>query len=643
MRFSSSAHLIYKTSLLFLFIMGMLCGLYAQEVETEDDDFIHRTIDSTMALSPYYLPTSYTGFNTIFFAPLDYKEVDTTMDEIGLYDPLQKIDNLYQTLGTYGQAHKPLNFTYAPTQGFSLFTLPYPLYMKQQKDLQYYKLQTTYTKIAFNYGITTENEINVTHVQNVKSKVNYAVNLRGYLNEGDFTHQQNNNLSLDALLHYEIPSQIYGFSLSYIINYFNLQENGGLLNRHDFYNQIADNLSGYNMKLYNAGSKILTHDLQFQQYVNIKSKKKEKNGYWGTFTHTFQYKQQRSTYTDESPDSVYYQYFLTNVFSGDSINDTLKFYTISNSIQWSSFQPFKDYESDKYFLHFTGGVTYEYANFKKANYMKHALIPFAQLHVRLFSVMDIYGKIHYTVGGYCQNDLNANAKVAWAISRKHSHFLGAEMDFYFRSPDYIYSYFSNDFYFWNTKWKKQNILRFSAFWEREGYKAEFNYFMLHRYVCLDSAFIPTQLEKYCNVFQLHLFAPIYFKGFGATTNIYLQYSNSKEISVPVFAGKLGMFYRLPLFRGKVKLQFGLNFEYNTLYYGDAYNPILHQFYAQQQQKVGNYLYMDTYIAMQVVRIQFYFKVAHVLSGVMGYHYFTTPDYPMQGRYFSLGITWRFHD
>lgn len=632
-----------KVGVFFTFLLLAMFVAFAQEDGSDHDDFFNKTIDSAMAISPFYLPTSYTGYNTIFFAPLNYKEIDTTMNHIGLYDPILRTENICQTLGTFGQAHKPINFTYEKSPGFALISLPYPLYIKEQKDLQYYKLQTSYTQIAYNYGIATENEIQASHAQNIKNKINYVFNLRGYSNEGYFTHQRNSNLSLDAIVHYEIPSQIYGFSLSYIINYFNLQENGGLLHSEDFTNQIVDNLQGYNMKFYNATTKLLTHDLQFQQYVNIKSKKKEKNGYWGTFTHTFDFKQQRINYNDINPDSVYYEYFYANNFSKDTIADTLKYYTISNTLQWSSFSPYKEYKNEKYFFHATVGITHEFANYRTDFYKQHTLIPFAQIHTRLFSVMDIYGQIFYTLGGYQKNDVNAKAKITWALNRKRRHFIGAAIDYYFRSPDYIFTYFSNDFYFWRNSWKKQNVLHFSAFWEREGYKAEFNYFMLHRYVCLDSLFQPTQLEKYCNVVQLHLFAPFYIKGFGANANIYLQYSSSKAIQVPIFAGKLALFYRFPLFKNKAKLQFGLNLEYNTLFYGDGYNPIIHQFYPQQQKKIGNYLYMDTYISMQVQRIHFYFRVAHFLSGVMGYHYFSTPDYPMQNRRFSVGITWRFHD
>ncbi|HPT52822.1 MAG TPA: hypothetical protein PK740_06025 [Bacteroidales bacterium] len=630
---------------LFIFSIGIyfsMTALYGQEDEKNDDPFTH-TIDSAAAISPAYMPVSFTDCGKLFFKPIDYKEIDTTMSLIGQYDPLNQTQNIYQSLGTYGQAHQPINFSFKKEAGFSLFTNSYPLYYKEQEDLKYYKLKTSYTNLAFTYGIATENTFYATHAQNIKDQATIAVNLRGYNNDGYFTHQRSSNIVFDALVNYEIPSQIYGFRFGYIVNYFNLEENGGLVNANDYISQTVNNLQGYNMKLYNATSKLLTNDLLFQQYVNFKSKvnKKGKNNYWGTLMHTFQFKQQRSSYLDINPDSAYYQNIF--FFASDSTLDTLQFYTFSNTIQWSSFQPFKENKNEKYFLRFSGGVTYEYTHSAKSNYIGHAMIPFAQMHTRLFSVIDIQAKIYYTLGGYQQNDLNANAEISWAINRENRHFIGANIDFYYLSPDYYLTRFVSNHHFWHNSWSKQNVLRFSSFWKRKGYVAEFNYFMLHNYVILNKDLTPLLLDKYTNIFQLHLFAPFYMKGFGLTTNMYLQYSNAKEIQVPIFAGKADIFYRFNIFKNKAKLQFGFNMAYNTNYYAAAYYPLMRQFHYQDSNKVGNYFYLDTYIAIQVQRINIFFKVNHVLSGLMGHDYFTTPDYPMQNRKFNIGITWKFYD
>lgn len=652
-----------KLRIFFITIALFTAALSLQaQAEGGEEDSGTPTIDSAMAISPLYLPTSYTKCGTTFFQPIEYKEIDTTMDLAGQYDPLLATQNIYQTLGINGQAHKPMNFSFSKEMGFSLITNPYPLYFKNQSDLKYYKLKTSYTQLAYSYGVATENNFSATHAQNIRDLVNLVVNLRGYGNSGYFNRQQTNNVVGDVLLHFEIPSEIYGFRLSYIINYFNLQENGGLLNSQEFRNHhLKDkDMKGYNMNLCDATSRTLTHDLMFQQYVNIKAKKKKsetgETQHWGTFTHTFQFKQQSYSFYDSPVDSSYFLPYI-GALTTDTTRDTLTFYVIYNTLQYSTFQPYREPKNQKYFAHITGGITHEYVNYPRAFYAGNAFIPFAQVHFRLFKKLDLQAKIYYTLGRkhsdenrgtfssgcYQSNDMNFSANASVKIGKNERYRIGADFDYYRISPDFIYSYFSDNHHYWHNKWGKQNIIRLTPFFQYRDYKVEFSYFMLHNYVYWNSNFEPTVLDSYANIIQLHLYAPFRYKGIGVTFNGYLQYSNKEAIQVPLFAGKLDFFYRMNIFKKKAKLQVGFNAAYNTGYYADAYYPLLHQFYHQNDIKTGNYFYFDIYIGIQVQRINIFLKGSHLLAGLMGYNYFTTPDYPMQRRALSLGISWRFHD
>lgn len=646
--------------LIFLLLLSMAVSpAFAQEEKDEAEDPFHHEVDSAMAISPNYLPTSYTQCGTTFFQPIDYKEIDTTISFIYQYDPLLRNENLFQSLGIHGQAHKPMNFTFSKEPGFMLFTNPYPLYFKNQSDLKYYQLKTSYTQIAYTYGFETENTLYATHAQNIRDLFKMVFNLRGYSNEGYFSNQNTRNVVADFLGHFQTRNEVYGFRLSYIINFFHMQENGGLKNVQDFYDQNSKLLSGYNMKLYDATSRTLTHDLMFQQYLNIKSKKKTKNGsdkHWGTFTHTFQFRHQSYLFSDSPTDSLSYP-SSTLSLATDSIKDSLTFYTISNTIQYSTFRPYKEPINPNNFVHFTGGVTHEYTHFQSAFYFGNSFIPFAQAHVRLLKVIDLHAKLAYTLGRkpneesrssvsngcYQKNDLYFSASIQARLDKKKNHHIGCDFDFFYLSPDYIFSHFSDNKFYWNLKWKKENIIRLTPYWQYKDYRIEFSYFMLHNYVYLNEELVPTLLDSYANIIQTHLYAPFRYKGLGIIFNGYLQYSNKEVIQVPVFAGKLDLFYRFNIFKNKAQLQLGLNAAYNTSYYADAYYPLLHQFYHQHEVKTGNYCYLDIYLALRVQRINIFIKGIHLLSGAMGHHYFTTPGYPMQGRGFSAGLTWRFHD
>ena len=673
---AKSADFLHRLSRGMLLLLLTLCSLAALAQAEDDEGEPKKTIDSAQAISPYFMPVYYDYVEPHFYHPLQRIPVDTSVCKIHQYDPVWQDQNIYQTLGIGAQAHKPMNFDYVKRPGFSLITLPYPLYHKEQYDLKYYDVKTSFTQLAYSYGISTENEFDATHAQH-RGNLNMAFNIHAYGNSGYFPHQSANNMSVDALVHYEIPSHIYGFRVSYIFNRFKLQENAGLMNIDDYLQQKAKNLMGYNMKLYNASTLVHTHDLLFQHYVNIRDAKKR---YYGTITHSFQYKNVKSSYFDTGLDSSYYRSVFN--WSPDTTQDTLLCHQIVNTIQWSNFSPFDKESNKNYFFHIAGGIMHEYVknhiSLMQSNmmnlssdslsevefwttpdsifyrrgrpiYTQNSLTPFARTHIRLFGIMDIRAGISYTFMGYNRNDAMANASISWAINRAKQHFLAFNADFYRVAPDYIYSYYSGNHHQWQMDWKKQNIMKLTASWQMLQYKVSLSYFMLHHFIQLAEDYTPFANEKIANVMQVHLSAPLRIKGFGVDANIYVQYSDNKSLPLPIFAGRASAFYLFRLFHRKMQLQIGMDLMYNTAYYADAYYPVLHQFYHQSSNKVGNFVYWNANLNIKVQRVSIFARFGNILSSikikkVFAYsNYFTTPYYPMQNLKIAIGINWRFYD
>ena len=609
----------------------------------EEGKASEHKIDSAMAISPAYMPVYYAKLPGTFFMPMTYQAIDTTIFYTSEYDQLLKTANLYQTLGINGQAHQSMVYDYRNDIGFSMITLPFPLYFKKQEDLKYYDVKTSYTELAYTYGITAENNFHATHAQKF-NHVNFVGNLFGYSNKGYFLRQQTNMISLDFILHYQTKRDIYGFTCSYILNQGKFNENGGLSDYHTFADRIAHDtnavrdLGSFNVVFKDAASQINRHDVLFQQYVNIKDKK---DHYYGTISHSFQFNTLKSTFTDQNLNNDFYRdrYYL----STDSTKDTLQYYSIVNTLQWSNYEPLSRQSEKNYFFRIAGGIRHEFVNTKTPRYIGNTYSLFARTQIRLFKVWDIYGSIAYTFNKYNQNDAIANVAATFALKRNWKQFIGLSADFYRVSPDFIYSYYLGNNNSWECHWQKENNLKLSAFYTIFDYKLRFNYFRLNKHVYFNDEFVPVQSEKSISVVQLNLFAPVRINNFKMDINLSLQHSSKPYVSVPLFTGKLYAAYCFRIFKNKLKIHVGGDLMYNTLYYADAYNPLLHQFYHQEKTKVGNYLYFDANITFQVQRIAFFFRAGNIIAGAFGYKYFTTPYYPMQGQNFELGITWKFYD
>lgn len=604
----------------------------------------NRTIDSAMAISPDYLPTRYADFPTVNYNPLSYNSIDTFLYQISFFDPLLSVPNLYQSLGINGQAHKSMVFNIEEPTGFNWITLPYPLYFKKISDLKIYDLQTSFTDLSFNYGIMSAFSIHATHAQHVR-QTDFVVNLDGASNQGYFLHQGINRMNVSAIARYQTPNKIYGFLFAYAFNHGKFAENGGLEDIDAFTGRnprvdtaITNDLSSFAVMFSNALSRVNTHAMQLTNYVNIKDKK---GHYFGTISHTFDFSHLSSIFSDHDLNNLFYhdRYYLNT----DTTNDSLSLYNIANSLQWANYSPVDTVSGQPYYFRIAGGVRHEYVNTISTQFPSNSMTLFGRTNIRLFKVWELYGDISYSIFGYTHNDAAARAGFRFTINKAHRNHLGLEAAFFRYSPDYILSnYFGNN-NLWLEEWKKQNVVKLGAYWTIFDYKIAFNFFNLGQYVHLNSNFEPEQVKKSAQVVQLTLFAPVRTKYFALDAQLALQHSTSPAITVPLFAGKMSALYTTRIFKKRLRFQVGLDMFFNTLYYADGYNPILHQFYSQQDIYTGNYLYLNAHLALRVKRISFFLRGGNLLSGLFNFRYMTTPYYPMQGRSLELGINWKFYD
>jgi hypothetical protein len=563
------------------------------------------------------------------------------MNKTHLYDPLLIPENIYQGLGISGQAHQSIIFDFEREMGFLYQELPYQLYFKTQSDLFFPKLKTTYSKIAYTLGIPKENQIYAEFAKYIKG-VTFDMHLYATHNDGFFDNQKpTSNLCGDFLLHYELPSSIYGFKASGILNTLNNAENGGLIDIFDYQEHEKDNNDGYETFFTNARTNIFSFDFSFHNYVNMINSNKR---YFGTFSYEIQICQTNLNFTDKlNP--------LPPNYEVSETNDTTRFLTFKNAFQWSNFMPYKEMCNKKKFIHIAGGIMHDYAKFKysEATLFKYthadfnSIYLFARTHIRLFHIMNITAKISYSFYGYSKNDLITKAGISWTIHDEKNHQLGLNVNYYYVSPEYIMEHIESNHFRWNKTLSKQSIAQLKAFWEYQRYNLSLSYYYLYKYVYLSEELRPIQDYNKGHLFQFSFFIPIRYKNFGATANLNLQHCTNEVILIPIFAGKISVFYVFEFLKKRLKIQIGTDAMYNTSYYADRYLPTLRMFYYQNTQRVGNFVYWDANITFQIDRINFFFRAGNLLSPIMNYRNFTTPIFPHKDYLLSLGISWKFFD
>jgi hypothetical protein len=90
-------------------------------------------------------------------------------------------------------------------------------------------------------------------------------------------------------------------------------------------------------------------------------------------------------------------------------------------------------------------------------------------------------------------------------------------------------------------------------------------------------------------------------------------------------------------------QLGIDTRFNTKFYADAYEPATARFYWQDNQKIGNYPFIDLHANLKLKRTRVFFRVMNVGAGLLPGEYYVAPDYPLYRRTYRLGVAWSFYD
>ena len=125
--------------------------------------------------------------------------------------------------------------------------------------------------------------------------------------------------------------------------------------------------------------------------------------------------------------------------------------------------------------------------------------------------------------------------------------------------------------------------------------------------------------------------------------IYQQVASGEEFfRVPDFITRNTFYYSNYLFRGKpLFLQTGLTLNYFSEYLMNSYNPLLSEFYLQNDREFGGFPVVDFFVNFRVRTMRVYFILENLNSTFMDNNYYSAPTYPYRDFVVRLGLVWNF--
>lgn len=159
----------------------------------------------------------------------------------------------------------------------------------------------------------------------------------------------------------------------------------------------------------------------------------------------------------------------------------------------------------------------------------------------------------------------------------------------------------------------------------------------------DSLVISKQSSETLNHLKLTANREFTYGKFALDATVTLQNVSGVDgvLNVPDVVTRGSLYFSDRLFKRALLLQTGVTLNYFTSYNLNAYDPVLAEFYVQNEQQFGDFPLIDLFVNMKVRQTRIFIKAEHINSGFTGNNFFSAPGYPYRDFNIRFGLVWNF--
>ncbi len=218
-------------------------------------------------------------------------------------------------------------------------------------------------------------------------------------------------------------------------------------------------------------------------------------------------------------------------------------------------------------------------------------------------------------------------------------------------PNFNQLLFQSDYinYNWDNYGDFENVTSqtIGGGWKSEKYLNLFvDYSLINNYTYFgveDNIVQPLQNDGTVSFLKFKVNKEFRLGHFGLDNTIMYQniLDGTTVFNVPEFISRNTFYYENHLFDKALYLQTGITFKYFTKYNMNAYDPVLAEFYVQNDQELGGFPMFDFFVNAKVRQTRLFFKLEHFNSSFTGYNYYSAPNYPYRDFVIRFGLVWNF--
>ena len=558
---------------------------------------------------------------------------------------LIQFSNIGQTYNTLSESF--LSTSTTPSMGARARHFNY----MQVEDINYYYVPTPLTELFFKTAFEQGQALDAFFTVNTSKQFNFSVAYKGLRSLGKYQHILTSTGNFRVTTNYKTKNKRYKAQAHYVSQDLLNQENGGLkdedIDNFELGNTDFLDRSVFDPNFQDAESILLGKRFYLDhEYTLVKQNDSIKTNTI-IIGNRINFEDKSFQYTQKTKNTAYFgEAFNNNIHDKVTLEDFRArgyvnyFNNIIGSLQFNLDYHNYNYGYDKLVVLINDTIV---------NRIKGSFIKVGGSYKKKIGNFELKGEMAINLAdNFKGNFINAEAK--YQLNEDIS--IGGLLNSSSSLPNYNFLLFQSDYvnYNWDNtdnfknqstqligfKFNSQKLLNISADYSTIN---NYTYFAKNS----NDRVKPFQSNSTINYFRLKVEKEIKFGHFALNNTVMYQnvLNGNNEFNVPEVITRNTFYYANHMFKKALFMQTGVTFNYFTEYNMNAYDPLLAEFYVQNENKYGGFPRLDFFVDAKIRQTRIFFKAEHFNSSFTGYNYYSAPNYPYRDFVIRFGLVWNF--
>jgi hypothetical protein len=572
----------------------------------------------------------------------NYRPLDTTVNNFHRWTRVQQLDNFYHDLGNNGTALNPIFPSPVETIGASPGFQSYGQYIKAY-DLKIYDTHSPFTRVYFIWGSEGRALTDAEWSRNITPKWNLSFSYRALLSDKQVLRQGKGDRQViqhyyDIHTHYSTPKDRYKVRVSYQRIRHRVRENGGLILTGSDSSYASYFEQPVATELRWARNAEQQNNIHLQHQVGIKQIQ---------LYHEFDVKRQVNWFRDELKleNADYYDNIRLDPDSIERSVDSVRFATLNNRLGIKG-----NFGKRNQFFYNGYARVRNYNQFNWNMTRDTLAMPMkgteyylgGELQYAIDSLQSISGLLEAMEGGYSR-----------VVGSLNTRWLDAGLRAQISKPTMLQNGYVGTFDLWDNSFSPVRSIQVTAFpkltWGPLALAAGGTYTQFQNYVYFarrdtfpgtfqrvlpvqsnqPAAYVTPEVRLDLAIGKVHLRPQVLY------SQIVTDADNVLRIPEWFVNGQVA--YENLLFKGNLQVQIGVEMHWHSAYMAMGYDPVIQNFYNQDEVITPAYLLADVFFTAKMKRGRFFFKYYNIGQLFTGVGSMPTPYYRGAPNLLDFGI------